>query len=222
MGGIRPPLAGRRGLVVADLTGCAAAVTVRAAPACRRSVAPPLRAKAFASARYGKVPRAILWVLSHRGESTAPPARRAIAKQAVTAFPHVEESHSRRRHRRNGPHRLPRRRKSHGLRIRGCCKSRECLLAFDCSSSSNRSIRFDLRYGGYGFRKGRVPSLVFAHSSSSHWTRSAGLRWELRGNRNGQTHLRDGSVRTETRSVPCHALTFSPPCIIVRTEKNVL
>ena len=49
-----------------------------------------------------------------------------------------------------GPHRLPRRRKSHGLRIRGCRKSRECLLAFDCSSSSNRSRGFGLGNGGGG------------------------------------------------------------------------
>ena len=49
-----------------------------------------------------------------------------------------------------------RRRKSHGLRIRGCRKSRGCLRAFDCSSSSNRSRGFDLRYGGYGQRKAAI------------------------------------------------------------------
>ena len=80
-----------------------------------------------------------------------------------------------RRPRGNGPHRLPRRRKSHGLRIRGCRKSRECLFAFDCSSSSNRSIRFDLRYGGYGQRKGRDHSRVFGHSSSPNRSRGFGL-----------------------------------------------
>ena len=35
--------------VVADLAGCADAVYVRAAPACRRSVAPPLPDEAYAS-----------------------------------------------------------------------------------------------------------------------------------------------------------------------------
>ena len=70
--------------------------------------------------------------------------------RALSPVSLAPEKPGRRRPRRNGPHRLPRRRKSHGLRIRGCRKSRECLLAFDCSSSSNRSIRFDLRYGGYG------------------------------------------------------------------------
>ena len=43
-----------------------------------------------------------------------------------------------------------RRRKSHGLRIRDCRKSRECLLAFDCSSSPNRSRGFGLGNGGGG------------------------------------------------------------------------
>ena len=70
--------------------------------------------------------------------------------RALSPVSLAQEKPGRRRPRRNGPHRLPRRRKSHGLRIRGCRKSRECLRAFDCSSSSNRSIRFDLRYGGYG------------------------------------------------------------------------
>ena len=45
---------------------------------------------------------------------------------------------------------FPRRRKSHGQRIRGCRKSRECLLAFDCSSSLNRSRGFGLENGGGG------------------------------------------------------------------------
>ena len=79
----------------------------------------------------------------HRGAGAEP--RRALSPVSL-----AQEKPGRRRPLRNGPHRLPRRRKSHGLRIRGCRKSRECLLAFDCSSSSNRSGCFDLRYGGYG------------------------------------------------------------------------
>ena len=85
MGGKRPPLAGRRGLVVADLMGCGIAVCVIAAIPCVHSVAPPLPIEAAASiGTFRKVPRAILWVLSHRGESTAPPARRTAIRQVRT------------------------------------------------------------------------------------------------------------------------------------------
>ena len=44
--------------------------------------------------------------------------------------------------RRRKSRRLPRRRKSHGLRIRSYRKDRECLRAFDCSTSSRQSLRF--------------------------------------------------------------------------------
>ena len=70
----------------------------------------------------------------HRGAGAEP--RRALSPVSL-----AQEKPGRRRRRR---------RKSHGLRIRGFRNSRECLLAFDCSSSSNRSILFDLRYGGFG------------------------------------------------------------------------
>ena len=39
----------------------------------------------------------------------------------------------------------PRRRKSHGLRIRGYRNGRECLRAFDCSSKPKHRLRIEQR-----------------------------------------------------------------------------
>ena len=115
-----PPWPGGGVLVVADLTGFASAVYKGAAHARRRSVTPPLPIEAAASIG-GKVPRAVF--LSPISFWRA--KRNRAAGGVVVA------------------------------NLTGCAsavseRGRGCLRTFDCSSSSNRSIRFDLRYGGYG------------------------------------------------------------------------
>ena len=135
-----PPWPGGGVLVVADLTGFTSAVYKGAAHARRRSVTPPLPIEAAASIG-GKVPRAILWFLSHRGERNAPPARRPGIRYAVTFVWHTE------RNRTAGG--------VVGANLTGCAsavseRGRGCLRAFDCSSSPNRSRGFGLGNGGGG------------------------------------------------------------------------
>ena len=97
--------------------------------------------------------RTRLFTAASESPSLQRPAHRGCRGTSLPrSFPGslAPEKPGRQRPRRNGPHRLPRRRKSHGQRIRGCRKSRECLLAFDCSSSLNRSRGFGLENGGGG------------------------------------------------------------------------
>ena len=153
----KPP---KETFVVANLAGFVFPVYERAGKTRKCSIAPPLRPEAGG---FGAITNGIggfLWDPSPtaKGETVRrfppldpPSGERGREFSTEQRYQVTYAGGSNGGRRRNGPHRLPRRRKSHGLRIRGYRKSRECSRAFDCSSSSNRSTGFGLSNGGCRF-----------------------------------------------------------------------